>query len=123
MVVQSRPTNDESAGRPRHCFGAPEVDTFRIAIETLPTCARPLPNENRGAIFDMVTEISIRIARDLRQQYTLGYTPEKRHNSDAFRKIKVKVSAPGQGKMHVRTRPGYSKSGERQTPVQSRDPA
>ena len=28
---------------------------------------------------EMVTEISIRIAQDLRQQYTLGYTPEKEH--------------------------------------------
>src|ERR1700752_1879694 len=56
MVVQSRPTNDESAGRPRHCFGAPEVDTCRIAIETLPTCARPLPNENRSAICTLVNQ-------------------------------------------------------------------
>lgn len=72
---------------------------------------------------DMVTEISIRIARDLRQQYTLGYAPEKKISTTAFRKIEVKVSAPGRGKIHVRTRPGYSRFGDRQPPVQSQGPA
>jgi hypothetical protein len=28
--------------------------------------------------------------------------------ADAFRKIEVKVTAPGHGRLHVRTRQGYS---------------
>ena len=61
---------------------------------------------------DMVTEISIRIARDLRQQYTIGYMPEKKANAGEFHKVGVKVSAPGRGGLHVRTRPGYSTAPE-----------
>jgi Ca-activated chloride channel family protein len=62
---------------------------------------------------DMVTQISNRIARDLREQYTIGYVPEKRVNPGEFRKVIVKVSASGRGRLHVRTRPGYSTAPER----------
>jgi VWFA-related protein len=72
---------------------------------------------------DAVGEISIRIAQDLRQQYTLGYAPEKKISTGAFRKIRVKISAPGRGKMHVRTRLGYSPTTEKQSPVSSKGPA
>ena len=53
-----------------------------------------------------VTSISARIARDLRDQYTLGFTPEGANKSQAFRKIEVKV-AGGHGKIQVQTRAGY----------------
>lgn len=56
---------------------------------------------------DTVTEVSNRIARDLREQYTIGYRPDRKLNSGEFRKIVVKVSAPARGTLHVRTRPGY----------------
>jgi Ca-activated chloride channel family protein len=55
-----------------------------------------------------VAEVYQQIARDLREQYTLGYAPKNSKRGDAFRKIEVKVTAPGIGKPHVRTRPGYS---------------
>ena len=55
-----------------------------------------------------VASISTQIARDLREQYTLGFAPEKANDAHAFRKLEVKVSAPGQGKLHARTRSGYS---------------
>jgi Ca-activated chloride channel homolog len=55
-----------------------------------------------------VASISAQIARDLREQYTLGFAPEKANDAHAFRKIEVKVSVPGQGKVQVRTRAGYS---------------
>lgn len=67
-----------------------------------------------------VMEISNRIARDLRQQYTIGYVPDKKTNDAAFRKIQVKVYAPGRGKLHVRTRTGYSKASREPTAL-SRD--
>jgi Ca-activated chloride channel homolog len=54
-----------------------------------------------------VRDISTQIARDLREQYTLGFTPEETNNAHSFRKIEVKVAAPGRGKLHVRSRPGY----------------
>jgi Ca-activated chloride channel family protein len=56
-----------------------------------------------------VTDISRRVARDLREQYTLGFVPQTADSSDSFRQLTVKVSAPGRGKMRVRTRPGYFK--------------
>jgi Ca-activated chloride channel homolog len=54
-----------------------------------------------------IASISALIARDLRDQYTLGFAPEKPSGDTSFRKIQVKVSAPGHGKLHVRYRPGY----------------
>ena len=56
-----------------------------------------------------VTDVSRRVARDLREQYTLGFVPETRDSTDSFRQLTVKVSAPGRGKLRVRTRPGYFK--------------
>lgn len=53
-----------------------------------------------------VSDISKIIARDLREQYTLGFTPVKR-TGDAYRKIHVDVTAPGRSKLLVRTRAGY----------------
>jgi VWFA-related protein len=54
-----------------------------------------------------VADISREIARDLREQYTIGYVPRKMGSADGFRKIEVKVTAPGHGKLRVRTRLGY----------------
>jgi Ca-activated chloride channel family protein len=56
-----------------------------------------------------IAEMSTEIARDLREQYTLGFTPGDRPGGRSFRKIEVTVTAPGQGRLHVRTRTGYLK--------------
>lgn len=48
------------------------------------------------------------IARDLREQYMLGFVPEKPAEADSFHKVQVRISAPQFGKLHVRARPGYS---------------
>ena len=53
-----------------------------------------------------------RIARGLREQYMLGFTPATRSGGEAFRKIKVTVSAAGRGRLHARTRPGYQAAGD-----------
>jgi VWFA-related protein len=47
------------------------------------------------------------LARDLREQYTLGFAPGARTDGPGYRRIEVKVSAAGQGRLHVRTRSGY----------------
>lgn len=54
-----------------------------------------------------ITDVAHRIAQDLRDQYTLGFAPDKRTDAPAFRKIEVRVSAASQGRLHVRTRSGY----------------
>jgi Ca-activated chloride channel family protein len=54
-----------------------------------------------------VTPICERIARDIRNQYTIAYAPTNRKRDGAYRVIQVKASAPGYGRLSVRTRTGY----------------
>ena len=69
---------------------------------------------------DRVADISREIARDLREQYTLGYVPQDIRGAGSFRKIEVKVTAPDHGRLHVRTRPGYSPTPDKQATLQPR---
>jgi Ca-activated chloride channel family protein len=68
---------------------------------------------------ESVATLSTEIARDLREQYTLGYAPQSMKRADAFRKLEVKVTAPGHGRLRVRTRQGYSPAAEKQPTAQS----
>ena len=61
---------------------------------------------------DQIADVAAYIARDLREQYTLGFTPGTRTDGRAFRKIEVRVAAAGQGRLRVRTRSGYVSSGD-----------
>jgi Ca-activated chloride channel homolog len=54
-----------------------------------------------------VTAICESIARDIRSQYTLTYTPVKVKYDGKFRAIQVKAKAPGGERLYVRTRAGY----------------
>jgi Ca-activated chloride channel family protein len=79
--------------------------------EENPGVLRRLCKDTGGLAFfpakgESVSDISASIARDLRDQYTIGFTPEKKHDG-SFRKIRVEVKAPGRGKLLVRTRSGY----------------
>ncbi len=56
---------------------------------------------------ESVRDVSVRIAHDLREQYTLGFAPDHTDSRHSFRRIEVKVTAPGRGKVRVRTRRGY----------------
>jgi Ca-activated chloride channel family protein len=48
------------------------------------------------------------IARDIRNQYTLGYYPTNTAKDGTFRAVKLDVIPPkGRGKLSVRTRTGY----------------
>jgi Ca-activated chloride channel family protein len=60
-----------------------------------------------------VAAVSRQIVHDLRDQYILGFSPGPRTVGHGFRTIEVKVSAPGLGRMHVRTRSGYVLSDEK----------
>jgi VWFA-related protein len=48
------------------------------------------------------------IAHDIRTQYTLAYVPAIAKQDGSYRAIDVKASAPGHGRLSVRTRAGYT---------------
>jgi Ca-activated chloride channel family protein len=80
--------------------------------EENPGVLRRLCRETGGVAFfppkgSSIESISKQIAGDLRKQYMLGYVPPRNFGGDSFRKIEVRVSAPG-GKVRVRSRTGYS---------------
>jgi len=54
-----------------------------------------------------VLPICQRIARDIRNQYTIAYAPANRKQDGTYRVIQVKANAPGHGRLVVRTRAGY----------------
>jgi VWFA-related protein len=47
------------------------------------------------------------IARDIRNQYTIGYVPNGAAPAGVYRKIRVEAAAAGYGKLLVRARDGY----------------
>jgi VWFA-related protein len=56
-----------------------------------------------------VSAICSKIARELRSQYTLGYSPKNTKNDGGYRSIRVNVTPPpGTPKLDVRTKPGYT---------------
>jgi len=54
-----------------------------------------------------VTPVCERIAHDIREQYTLAYSPANSKQDGAYRVIQVKASAPGHRRLSVLTRAGY----------------
>ncbi len=58
-----------------------------------------------------VTPICEQVAREIRDQYTLGYYPTDTANDGTFRTVKVDVAAAGHGKVTARTRTGYYAQG------------
>jgi Ca-activated chloride channel family protein len=56
---------------------------------------------------DEVDEISKSVARDIRNQYAIGYKPTNPREAGKFRTVRVEAKAKGHGKMTVRTKSGY----------------
>lgn len=88
------------------------------AEEENPGVLRRLCKDTGGLAFfpaegQSVSDISTIIAHDLRQQYTLAFTPEKK-SGDVYRKVHVEVTAPGLGRLQVRTRAGYFAASQKQ---------
>lgn len=55
-----------------------------------------------------VDPVCVQVARDIRNQYTMGYYPTNTAKDGSFRSVKVDLIPPkGQGKLTVRTRTGY----------------
>jgi Ca-activated chloride channel family protein len=82
-----------------------------------PKVLRQLSADTGGVAFfpeskQSVVDSSAQIALDLREQYVLGFVPEKHASGNLFRKVQVKVTTSEKGKLHVRTRAGYSAARE-----------
>jgi Ca-activated chloride channel family protein len=89
-----------------------------FAKEQDPKVLRQLSVDTGGVAFfpesqQSVVDSSAQIAVDLRDQYVLGFVPKKHTSGKVFRKVQVKVTTPEKGKLHVRTRTGYSVESER----------
>ncbi|HTS10801.1 MAG TPA: VWA domain-containing protein [Candidatus Limnocylindrales bacterium] len=57
---------------------------------------------------DQVTPVCEEVARDIRNQYTIGYYPSNDAKDGTFRTVQVQLTPPhGRGKLSVRTRTGY----------------
>ena len=69
------------------------------------------PHETRE-----VVAICERIARDIRNQYTLGYVSNSAVRPGAYRTIRVAAAASGYGRLFVRARAGYVASAESRPP-------
>ena len=59
-----------------------------------------------GAVAEVIP-ICAHIARDIRSQYTIAYTPTNATADGAYRTIRIKAKAPGEDRLIVRTRTGY----------------
>ncbi len=62
-----------------------------------------------------VDSISSAVARDIRNQYTIGYKPTTPKSAGGYRAIRVDAKARGYGKLSVRTRSGYYAGQEQAT--------
>jgi len=56
---------------------------------------------------DEVDEISRTVARDIRNQYTIGYKPTNPRGAGGFRMVRVEAKVKGHNKLNVRTKSGY----------------
>jgi VWFA-related protein len=82
-----------------------EVRHARRALEMLST-------ETGGIAFfpkniEQVDEIAAEVARDIRNQYTIGYHSTKASTESGFRRVMVTAEEQGRSKLNVRTRTGY----------------
>jgi Ca-activated chloride channel homolog len=62
-----------------------------------------------------VDSISSAVARDIRNQYTIGYKPTTPKSAGGYRTIRVDAHSHGYGKLTVRTRSGYYAGQEQAT--------
>jgi Ca-activated chloride channel homolog len=85
--------------------GGREAHRARRALEML-------SNETGGISFfpknlDQVDAIAGEVAKDIREQYTIGYHSTKPINQGGYRSVHVEAKAKGYNKLTVRTKTGY----------------
>jgi VWFA-related protein len=54
-----------------------------------------------------VDAITQQVARDIRNQYTVGYKPSRAKSAGGYRQVRLEARAKGMSKLQVRTRTGY----------------
>jgi Ca-activated chloride channel family protein len=98
--------------------GQPNIIIYTIGIfdeqdaDRNPHVLKQLAKDTGGEAFlpeslKDVAPICERIARDIRNQYTIAYVSTNRARDGRYRTLQVKASAPGAGRLVVRTRTGY----------------
>jgi Ca-activated chloride channel family protein len=102
----------------RTIAGHPDAIIYTIGIfdeqdsDQNPHVLKQLAKDTGGEAFlpeslKEVLPICERIARDVRNQYTIAYIPSNRKPDGTYRNILVRASAPGRGHLVIRTRAGY----------------
>jgi|SRR5581483_4069738 len=102
----------------RAMAGKPDAIIYTVGIfdendgDQNPGVLRRLAKDTGGEAFlpqslQEVLPICERIARDIRNQYTIVYVPKNRKRDGTYRNIQVKAYAHGRGHMLIRTRSGY----------------
>lgn len=98
--------------------GQPDAIIYTIGIfdeqdpDRNPVMLKRLAKDTGGEAFlpeslKDVAPICEKIAHDIRNQYTISYAPTNRKRDGTYRIIEVRASAPGRGRLSVRTRTGY----------------
>jgi Ca-activated chloride channel homolog len=109
-------------------LGGPVVYTIGLLYDTDPKEAEKARNDldalatETGGIayfpnsLSQVDEIASDVARDIRNQYTVGYHSTRPASLGGYRTVHVEANAPGYKHLIVRTRRGYyAKPGQRNT--------
>jgi VWFA-related protein len=71
-----------------------------------------MARETGGRMFEVskkqpVADIFTEIAKELRAQYRLGYTPDPAAAADGYHQIELTLTSPDRKKFTVQTRDGY----------------
>jgi VWFA-related protein len=109
----------EQAIRRVQNLGGPVVYTIGLLFDTEPeesqrarSALDKLSEETGGIAYfpralQDVDRIAADVARDIRNQYVVGYHSTKPSSIEGYRVLHVEVRAPGHGRLIVRTRKGY----------------
>jgi len=119
--------SQHSLSQIRALAGHPDAIIYTIGIfddeddDRNPGVLKQLAKDTGGEAFlpkslKEVGPICEQIARDIRNQYTIAYVPTNRKRDGTYRTIQVKASAPGHGRLLVRTRTGYYAPQQAQAP-------
>lgn len=114
----SRLTLEQTIGRVQS-LGGPVVyaigllfDTNKSEAQRARSDLQMLSDQTGGVAYfpdslQSVAQIAANIARDIRDQYTIGYHPTRPVTLGGYRTVHVEASAPNHRKLIVRTRRGY----------------
>jgi len=109
----------EQAIRRVQNLGGPVVYTIGLLFDSEPaesqrarSAMETLSEETGGIAYfprtlDEVDQIAKDVARDIRNQYVVGYHSTKPSSIEGYRTVHVEVRAPRHGRLIVRTRKGY----------------